>query len=667
MESKQPITNKVKSRFLPLCEAVAKGLEPEAKISDFSESGVLGSGSFGKVTLMTHNVTGAKYAIKSIDKRNKNNQDGKPYFRREVEIMYKAKHPNIVRLFSHFEDDQYCYFVMEYISKGNLYSILSKQTSKCFDAKVVASFMRDLISAVYYLHSMDPPIVHRDIKPENVLLAEDGRLKLTDFGWSNYMTENEVRVTYCGTPVYLAPEMIKEIGHDKSLDIWCIGVLMFELLTGNIPFPGNNMNTLAENIVRTKINWPKDIDFDAKNLISKILKPDPKDRISLPDMLKHPFFTKNVKNPLEYLILPSEVEEPIFLLSSDTPAMTKTNSKRKESKLNSGNETKKISNEKIQVSQNDYSNKDYNSNNATIVSNNYNNNTSNQKTQNTYISAYSDLSSNIKELYDKLKIDYENLTVSYNELVKSKSEISKKIDEFSYKENYFKQEKESFIRELDEKVNEKLHLQKTIAELNDKIMEKDKKYMNLNNLLNFLKDKNKKDESEIENLNDHLDMVIAQKDEEIKIYQDKIAELQKQNEGNIDQQFSSLRQSISGINDRLVVQNPNSSDEGFNEYRRKMESELKETKEYLTSEMDSLRKEMVKEREKFNSIVKSKDEEIKRHIEEKTSVKNNEAKKYNKFILKYDTLLKEKEIEVENLKNKITKLENIIMVNNYKR
>jgi serine/threonine protein kinase len=161
---------------------------------------------------------------------------------------------------------------MEYISKGNLFTILSKQKSKSFEAKTVASMIRDVISSVYFLHNMDPPIIHRDIKPENVLLHEDGKLKLADFGWSNYIDDNGVRSTYCGTPVYLAPEMIKEIGHDEHLDIWCIGILMFELLTGTIPFSGSNMNALSENIVKIKINWPKDINLDAKDLIKKILK-----------------------------------------------------------------------------------------------------------------------------------------------------------------------------------------------------------------------------------------------------------------------------------------------------------------------------------------------------------------------------------------------------------
>ena len=157
--------------------------------------------------------------------------------------MYKIHHPNVVRLFSHFEDDNYCYFIMEYISKGNIYNLIPKDKTKKLSAQVVASIMKDVISAVYFLHNMHPPIIHRDIKPENVLLAEGRVAKLTDFGWSNYMQGDEKRTTVCGTPIYLAPEIINETGHDERVDIWCIGVLLFELCTGNVPFMGNDIDT----------------------------------------------------------------------------------------------------------------------------------------------------------------------------------------------------------------------------------------------------------------------------------------------------------------------------------------------------------------------------------------------------------------------------------------
>ena len=124
--SKKIIKNKVVDRFLPVPETVLQGLEPEPKITDFTLIKVLGVGSFGRVLLVQHKVTQAQYAIKAIDKRIPDNIEEKLYFRREIEIMYKINHPNVVKLYGHFEDNTYCYFVMEYIPRGNLFSFVPK-------------------------------------------------------------------------------------------------------------------------------------------------------------------------------------------------------------------------------------------------------------------------------------------------------------------------------------------------------------------------------------------------------------------------------------------------------------------------------------------------------------------------------------------------------------
>ncbi len=312
--------NNVKNRFLPIPESVAQGLEREPKITDFKIIKELGAGSFGHVYLVTHKETKVQYAIKAIDKRNKSNIEEKPYFRREVEVMYKIHHPNVVKLYGHFEDNNYCYFIMEYISKGNVYSLISQDKKKRINAQIVASLMKDVISAVYFLHNMHPPIIHRDIKPENVLLAEGMVAKLTDFGWSNYMQEDEQRKTVCGTPIYLAPEIIKEQGHDEHVDVWCIGVLLFELITGNVPFQGNDIETLQNNILKIKISWPRDINTDVKNLIMKILKLDPKSRLPLSEMLQHPFFTRYFPNAAQSLIKPDDnIKYKPFIVSKDDP------------------------------------------------------------------------------------------------------------------------------------------------------------------------------------------------------------------------------------------------------------------------------------------------------------------------------------------------------------
>ena len=413
--------NNVKNRFLPLSESVSKGLEAETKINNFNIIKELGSGAFGHVYLVTHKTTQAKYAIKAIDKRNKLNISEKPYFRREVEIMYKINHSNIVKLYGHFEDNNYCYFLMEYIPKGNLYSLIPKDNKKRINTKVVASIMKDIISGVYYLHNMNPPIIHRDIKPENILLNDCLMAKITDFGWSNFIEDGIKRTTMCGTPVYLAPEIISEKGHNEKVDIWCIGILLFELTTGYLPFKGNNLETLKNNILNLRISWPKDINLDAKNLIMKILKIEPESRIDLVDMIQHPFFTKYYKNPLQFLIKPEEsIHFNIFLISKDNP--NNWNFNLNDSKINHCNNAEKNKNFVLKNSEN------INDNNSNKIFDKKEIQESNFSDKKKFME--------LQEKYEKLKNDYDLL-----------KDGKSPINEINELKNIF-QEKEERIAEL---------------------------------------------------------------------------------------------------------------------------------------------------------------------------------------------------------------------------
>ena len=317
--NKKVIKNKVVNRFLPIPENVLKGLEPEPKITDFTLIREIGVGTFGRVLLVMHNKTQAQYAVKAIDKRIKDNIEEKPYFRREMEIMYRINHPNVVKLFGHFEDNTYCYFLMEYIPRGNLYSLVPKNGYSLIDDQTVASLVKDVISALYYLHHMIPPIIHRDIKPENILINEEMRAKLSDFGWSNYLNGIYKRSTICGTPIYLAPEIINNIGHDEKIDIWGVGVLLFELLTGEAPWEGSDVNTVKKNILKLNIKWPKKMDPDAKDLITKILKYMPEERPSLRKILNHGFFKKFFPDADKCLKGPDFSGHRVYLISKDTP------------------------------------------------------------------------------------------------------------------------------------------------------------------------------------------------------------------------------------------------------------------------------------------------------------------------------------------------------------
>jgi len=223
---------------------------------------------------------------------------------REIEIMYKLDHPHIIKLYSHFEDDEDFCLIMQIASKGQLYSLIKRL--KRLDQRTAAQYMREVISAIKYLHTRNPPIIHRDIKPENILLDQDGRCKLADFGWSNFDDGNKNRQTYCGTPEYLAPEMVTKSGHNESVDIWALGVLLFEMLTGRTPFnfTGDRIQ-LYNNIKSLRIVWTDDFPQLAKDLVGRILKLNPKDRITLDQMINHQWFRdtpllKPLLNPIVY-------------------------------------------------------------------------------------------------------------------------------------------------------------------------------------------------------------------------------------------------------------------------------------------------------------------------------------------------------------------------------
>ena len=170
---------------------------------------------------------------------------------------------------------------------------------------------------------MNPPIIHRDIKPKNVLLSEGLVVKLADFGWSNYFqdknryTISEKGNLVCGTPIYLAPEKLLEKGHNEAVDIWGIGVLLFELVTATVPFQGNN---ILDDSLKLKIIWPKGINTDAKDLIKKILKLDPEQRLPLEEIFKHPFITKFIPDATKYLIKPeTDPHYKPFIICKDDP------------------------------------------------------------------------------------------------------------------------------------------------------------------------------------------------------------------------------------------------------------------------------------------------------------------------------------------------------------
>ena len=454
--------------FLPQSVAVAKGLEPEIKITDFELLANLGKGGYGKVNLYRHKITGAEYAIKLIDKTKFQNKGQKVLFAREIDIMYKIHHPNIVRLFTHFEDESNCYIVLEYIKKGNLYSYRNSMPNKVLDAATTANIVVELVCALYYLHNMNPPIIHRDIKPENLLLDNDGHLKLTDFGGSNYL-EGSLRYTTCGTEIYYSPEMILEKGYDTRVDIWAIGILIFELMVGREPFKKDGLHSMKENILQLRINWPSSMNILAKNLITRILKFNPNERPTLKEILEHQFITSNLQGQdfKSRLILPSQVEIKPFIISKQIPG---------EEDRTEGITT--ITNS-LDANEKYLENEEY------------------------------------KSLYENLKIDFEKLRKEKEELQieKEKTEIEIKI-----LKKYMEESKKMFEEELDKKLNRYLEASKTIS-LNEE------EIIRLNQRIVLLEEMNKKLEKEIIDSENNTKLKINKFKDDIKLYQEKINQI----------------------------------------------------------------------------------------------------------------------------------------------
>ena len=202
------------------------------------------------------------------------------------------RHPNILRLYGYFYDSTKVYLILEYAAKGELYAELRKEER--FPEKKSARYLRSIADALKYLHSKH--VIHRDIKPENLLLGLKGEVKLADFGWSVH-APSQRRQTMCGTLDYLPPEMVERKTHDANVDIWSLGVLAYVFLTGEAPFAAETEQDTFRRITSLELRFPSHLSTGARDLISKLLVHDPSARLSLDEVLKHPWIVLHNNTP----------------------------------------------------------------------------------------------------------------------------------------------------------------------------------------------------------------------------------------------------------------------------------------------------------------------------------------------------------------------------------
>jgi len=255
-------------------------------LDDFDIGKKLGIGKFGKVYLARERKTGYICALKVLYKSRLREHHVEHTLRREIEIMTNIRHPNLTRLFGYFFDGDRVYLILEYCAKGEMFDVLRREGR--FNERKTAVYINDLAAGLHYLHCKN--IIHRDIKPENILLDQQGRIKLTDFGWSVHTGGK--RRTMCGTPEYLPPEMIEKENHGTAVDTWALGVLTYEFLVGTSPFEAKSMKRIMNRIKAMDFTYPPCITPLAKDFISKLLKKIPTDRLSLEEVPNHPFMTK---------------------------------------------------------------------------------------------------------------------------------------------------------------------------------------------------------------------------------------------------------------------------------------------------------------------------------------------------------------------------------------
>ena len=270
------------------------------KFTDFYDlKEVIGKGKFGVVNLGIHKKTQQQVAVKIINKDSITTIEDKELVRIEIGILKLCHHPNVVRLLDHLENEDYIFIVTEYIEGGTLGQYFKKKNFN-FSERQASSIMSQIANGVKYLHKYG--IVHRDLKPDNIMITQQndfGIVKIMDFGLSKIVSTQEKMVDGYGTLSYVAPEVLLRTPYNKEVDIWSMGIILYYMLCGHLPFKGNKEVIIAEKIVNDDLEFDED-EWEVRSkkvreLIISCLKKEPEERITIDDFLNHPWFKKNLK------------------------------------------------------------------------------------------------------------------------------------------------------------------------------------------------------------------------------------------------------------------------------------------------------------------------------------------------------------------------------------
>jgi len=234
-------------------------------LPEFEQGDTLGTGTFGRVRLVQHKETAKYYALKILKKSEIIRLKQVDHIKSEVSLLKEISHPFVVNLMGHFQDERKLYMVLEYVAGGELFSHLRREGR--FTDDHGRYYAAEIVLAFAYMHSLN--VVYRDLKPENLLISPTGHMKITDFGFAKKIEDKTW--TLCGTPEYLAPEIIQSKGHGKAVDWWALGILCFEMLAGYPPFYDENPFGIYQKILQGKVEFPRQFDQKAKDIIKRLL------------------------------------------------------------------------------------------------------------------------------------------------------------------------------------------------------------------------------------------------------------------------------------------------------------------------------------------------------------------------------------------------------------
>lgn len=257
------------------------------QIGNYILTKIIGKGSFSNVYKACHIETKELYAMKVVSLTNLAKKVIEN-IESEISIMIKIKHDNIVRLYETIKTDKHICLLIDYCDGEDLNKYIKKNGR--ISEKQTKIFMTQIASGLHYLHSLN--LIHRDLKPHNILLSKNGNIKIADFGFVKDYTENSMFDTLCGSPIYMAPEILQHKKYDAKVDLWSIGIILYEMLSAEPPFTASNHIELLKTIETTKLKFQKNIiiSTDCINIIESLLVVNPKERISFDDFFNHPFF-----------------------------------------------------------------------------------------------------------------------------------------------------------------------------------------------------------------------------------------------------------------------------------------------------------------------------------------------------------------------------------------